>query len=37
MAANKRSKRERRTKIVVYIMIIAMLLSTFTAAFAMFI
>ncbi|MBU5265332.1 stressosome-associated protein Prli42 [Virgibacillus proomii] len=33
----KKSKRQRRNKIIVFIMIIAMLLSTFTAALAMFI
>ncbi|UOQ47513.1 MULTISPECIES: stressosome-associated protein Prli42 [Gracilibacillus] len=31
------SKREKRTKIIVYIMIVAMILSTFTAGLAMFI
>ncbi|CDQ39723.1 MULTISPECIES: stressosome-associated protein Prli42 [Virgibacillus] len=33
----KKSKRERTTKLIVYIMIIAMLLSTLTAGLAMFI
>ncbi|MFC4022851.1 stressosome-associated protein Prli42 [Oceanobacillus longus] len=33
-APRKRSKRERRNKIIVYIMIIAMLLSTLTAGLA---
>ncbi|MFC2948234.1 stressosome-associated protein Prli42 [Virgibacillus sediminis] len=38
MAAKpKKSKRERRVKFMVYIMIIAMLLSTFTYAFSLFI
>lgn len=32
----RQSKRQRRIKIVVYIMVIAMLLSTFTAGLAMF-
>ncbi|MGP4042287.1 stressosome-associated protein Prli42 [Gracilibacillus sp. D59] len=31
------SKREKRMKLVIYIMIIAMVLSTFTAGLAMFI
>ncbi|MBS7429589.1 stressosome-associated protein Prli42 [Virgibacillus pantothenticus] len=34
---SRQSKRQRRTKIVVYIMIIAMLLSTLTAGLALFI
>lgn len=33
----KPSKRERRTKVMIYIMIIAMLLSSLTAGLAMFI
>ncbi|WP_143804760.1 stressosome-associated protein Prli42 [Paraliobacillus ryukyuensis] len=33
----KTSKRQRRTKIIVYIMIIAMILSVFTAGLAYFI
>ncbi|WP_158234648.1 stressosome-associated protein Prli42 [Lentibacillus sediminis] len=38
MAAKPRkSKRARRTKIIIYIMILAMILSTFTYAFSMFI
>ncbi|AUJ26331.1 MULTISPECIES: stressosome-associated protein Prli42 [Virgibacillus] len=34
---SRQSKRQRRTKIVVYIMIIAMLLSTITTGLMMFI
>ncbi|MBR7796720.1 MAG: stressosome-associated protein Prli42 [Bacillota bacterium] len=34
---SQKSKRARRTKIIVYIMIIAMLLSTLTAGLALFI
>ncbi|WP_165767882.1 stressosome-associated protein Prli42 [Virgibacillus indicus] len=36
-APRKRSKRERRNRLVIYIMIIAMLLSSLTAGLAMFI
>ncbi|PAV29575.1 hypothetical protein CIL05_11980 [Virgibacillus profundi] len=36
-APKKRSKREKRTRLVIYIMIIAMLLSSLTAGLAMFI
>ncbi|WP_461180602.1 stressosome-associated protein Prli42 [Virgibacillus kimchii] len=37
MATRKKSKRERRTRIIIYIMIIAMILSSLTAGLAMFI
>ncbi|MRH42134.1 stressosome-associated protein Prli42 [Aquibacillus halophilus] len=36
MATRKLSKRQKRIKIVVYIMVIAMVLSTLTAGLAMF-
>ncbi|MBP1969685.1 flagellar basal body-associated protein FliL [Virgibacillus natechei] len=36
-ATRKPSKRERRTKIIIYIMILAMVLSSLTAGLAMFI
>jgi len=37
VATHKKSKRQRRTRIIIYIMIIAMLLSSLTAGLAMFI
>ncbi|WP_152640118.1 stressosome-associated protein Prli42 [Virgibacillus necropolis] len=33
----KASKRERRTKVIIYIMILAMILSTLTAGLALFV
>ncbi|MFD1360641.1 stressosome-associated protein Prli42 [Lentibacillus salinarum] len=37
MATGKKSKRERRIKVVVYIMILAMVLSSLTMGLSMFI
>ncbi|MFC7748153.1 stressosome-associated protein Prli42 [Lentibacillus kimchii] len=37
MAAGKKSKRERRIKVVVYLMILAMFVSTLTMGLSMFI
>ncbi|AIF45439.1 stressosome-associated protein Prli42 [Virgibacillus sp. SK37] len=37
MAAKRKSKRERRAKVIIYIMIIAMVLSSLTAGLSLFI